>query len=123
MVDLLDDRRGQELPADGEVDLHSPDQRRTFRQFIKDFYRRTLDRGTVRSASTAWTFKNVGLPRAQHLRPAGPPRAAERLEGAQGRTGSKDYTELAFPGPLASTSRQAQKEVTPAIGKWLNERS
>jgi polyhydroxyalkanoate synthase len=43
----------------------------------------------------------------------------------KGLVGSEDYTELAFPGGHIGiyVSGKAQKEVTPAIGKWLNERS
>ena len=51
-----------------------------------------------------------------------PPDASKALAG---RTGSTDYTELAFPGGHIGiyVSGKAQKEVTPAIGEWLNTRS
>jgi len=51
-----------------------------------------------------------------------PPDASKALKG---RTSSKDYTELAFPGGHIGiyVSGRAQKEVTPAIGTWLSERS
>ncbi|MGB8146574.1 MAG: class III poly(R)-hydroxyalkanoic acid synthase subunit PhaC, partial [Chromatiaceae bacterium] len=43
----------------------------------------------------------------------------------RGKLGTKDYTELSFPGGHIGiyVSGKAQKEVTPAIGGWLNERS
>ena len=39
--------------------------------------------------------------------------------------GTKDYTELAFPGGHIGiyVSSRAHKEVPPSIGKWLDERS
>ena len=51
-----------------------------------------------------------------------PPDASKAMNGM---TGSPDYTELAFPGGHIGiyVSGKAQKEVTPAIGNWLNERS
>jgi len=51
-----------------------------------------------------------------------PPDASRALKD---RTGSADYTELAFPGGHIGiyVSGKAQKEVTPAIGNWLNDRS
>jgi len=51
-----------------------------------------------------------------------PPDASKALNGL---TGSSDYTELAFPGGHIGiyVSGKAQKEVTPAIGNWLNARA
>jgi polyhydroxyalkanoate synthase len=42
----------------------------------------------------------------------------------RGRVGTKDYTELSFPGGHIGiyVSGKAQKTVPPAIGKWLDER-
>jgi len=43
----------------------------------------------------------------------------------RGKLGSKDYTELSFPGGHIGiyVSGKAQKTVPPAIGKWLDERA
>jgi polyhydroxyalkanoate synthase len=51
-----------------------------------------------------------------------PPAASKALNGL---TSSEDYTELAFPGGHIGiyVSGKAQKEVTPAIGEWLNART
>ena len=105
----------------------SPDQAgETFRQFIKDFYQRNgFIEGGVEIGGQEVALKNVTCPilniyaLQDHLVP---PDASRALKG---RTGSKDYTELAFPGGHIGiyVSGKAQKEVTPAIGNWLNERS
>jgi polyhydroxyalkanoate synthase subunit PhaC len=105
----------------------SPDQAgETFRQFIKDFYQKNgFIEGGVEIGGREVALKNVTCPilniyaLQDHLVP---PDASRALKG---RTGSKDYTELAFPGGHIGiyVSGKAQKEVTPAIGNWLNERS
>ena len=105
----------------------SPDQAgETFRQFIKDFYQHNgFIEGGVEIGGQEVALKNVTCPilniyaLQDHLVP---PDASRALKG---RTGSKDYTELAFPGGHIGiyVSGKAQKEVTPAIGNWLNERS
>jgi len=104
----------------------SPDQAgETFRQFIKDFYQKNgFIEGGVEIGGQAVTLKDVTCPilniyaLQDHLVPPDSSRALK------GRTGSKDYTELAFPGGHIGiyVSGKAQKEVTPAIGNWLNER-
>ena len=128
MVDLLDDpEKVKNFLRMEKWIFDSPDQAgETFRQFIKDFYQRNgLIEGTVRIGEHRVDLKNVTCPilnifaLQDHLVP---PNASKALKG---RTGSKDYTELAFPGGHIGiyVSGKAQKEVTPAIGKWLNERS
>jgi len=104
----------------------SPDQAgETFRQFIKDFYQRNgFIEGGVRLGGQDVALSNVTCPilniyaLQDHLVP---PDASRALKG---RTASQDYTELAFPGGHIGiyVSSKAQKEVTPAIGNWLNER-
>ena len=104
----------------------SPDQAgETFRQFIKGFYQNNaFINGGFKIAGQEVALKNVTCPvlniyaLQDHLVP---PDASRAL---QGRTGSADYTELAFPGGHIGiyVSGKAQKEVTPAIGQWLNER-
>ncbi len=104
----------------------SPDQAgETFRQFIKGFYQKNgFINGGFAIAGQEVALKNVTCPilniyaLQDHLVP---PDASRALKG---RTGSNDYTELAFPGGHIGiyVSGKAQKEVTPAIGRWLNER-
>jgi polyhydroxyalkanoate synthase len=105
----------------------SPDQAgETFRQFIKDFYQKNgFIEGGVEIGGREIALTNVTCPilniyaLQDHLVP---PDASRALKD---RTSSPDYTELAFPGGHIGiyVSGKAQKEVTPAIGNWLNERS
>jgi polyhydroxyalkanoate synthase len=105
----------------------SPDQAgETFRQFIKDFYQKNgLIEGGIEIGGREIDLAKVTCPilniyaLQDHLVP---PDSSKALAGL---TGSKDYTELAFPGGHIGiyVSGKAQKEVTPAVGSWLNERS
>ena len=105
----------------------SPDQAgETFRQFIKDFYQHNgFLEGGVRIGERALDLKNISCPvlnvfaEQDHLVP---PDASRALKG---RTGSRDYTELSFPGGHIGiyVSGKAQAQVTPAISSWLDERS
>ena len=127
MVDVLDDpdKVKNSLRMEKWI-FDSPDQAgETFRQFIKDFYQHNkLLKGEVQIGSQVVDLGNITCPvlniyaLQDHLVP---PDASKALNG---RTGSDDYTELAFPGGHIGiyVSGKAQKEVTPAIGNWLNER-
>ena len=127
MVDVLDDpRKVKNFLRMEKWIFDSPDQAgETFRQFIKDFYQQNklLKDGVQIGAQTA-QLADIACPvlniyaLQDHLVP---PEASKALAG---RTGSSDYTELAFPGGHIGiyVSGKAQKEVTPAIGNWLNER-
>jgi polyhydroxyalkanoate synthase subunit PhaC len=128
MVDVLDDPdKVKNFLRMEKWIFDSPDQAgETFRQFIKDFYQRNgFINGGVMLAGREVDLKNVTCPvlniyaMQDHLVP---PDASKALKGL---TGSKDYTELAFPGGHIGiyVSGKAQKEVTPAIGKWLNGHS
>ncbi|EGV16634.1 class III poly(R)-hydroxyalkanoic acid synthase subunit PhaC [Thiocapsa marina] len=128
MVDVLDDPdKVKNFLRMEKWIFDSPDQAgETFRQFIKDFYQRNgFINGGVMLAGQEVDLKNVTCPvlniyaMQDHLVP---PDASKALKGL---TGSKDYTELAFPGGHIGiyVSGKAQKEVTPAIGKWLNAHS
>jgi polyhydroxyalkanoate synthase len=128
MVDLLDDPdKVKNFLRMEKWIFDSPDQAgETFRQFIKDFYQRNgFIEGGVKLAGKEVDLKNITCPvlniyaMQDHLVP---PDASKALKGL---TNSSDYTELAFPGGHIGiyVSGKAQKEVTPAIGKWLNERS
>ncbi len=104
----------------------SPDQAgETFRQFIKDFYRDNgFLEGGVKIGKRQVDLKNITCPtlniyaEQDHLVPSDTSRAL------RGLTGSKDYTELSFPGGHIGiyVSGKAQKEVPPAIGRWLEDR-
>ena len=128
MVDLLGDpEQVKNFLRMEKWIFDSPDQAgETFRQFIKDFYQHNgFIEGGVVIGGREVDLKAITCPilniyaLQDHLVP---PDASRALKG---RTGSPDYTELAFPGGHIGiyVSGKAQKEVTPAIGKWLNARS
>jgi polyhydroxyalkanoate synthase len=128
MVDVLDDpEKIKNFLRMEKWIFDSPDQAgETFRQFAKDFFQKNgLINGGIRIGQHDISLADVACPilniyaLQDHLVPPDSSRALA------GRTGSKDYTELAFPGGHIGiyVSGKAQKEVTPAIGKWLNERS
>lgn len=128
MVDVLDDpdKIKNFLRMEKWI-FDSPDQAgETFRQFIKDFYQKNgLVEGGIMVGNQEVVLTNISCPLLNiyalqdHLVP---PDSSKALAG---RTSSQDYTELAFPGGHIGiyVSGKAQKEVTPAIGNWLNERS
>jgi polyhydroxyalkanoate synthase len=127
MVDLLDDEsKVQNFLRMEKWIFDSPDQAgETFRQFVRDFYQKNkLITGGLTIGEHAVDLKAVACPLLNiyalqdHLVP---PAASQALKD---KTSSPDYTELAFPGGHIGiyVSGKAQKEVTPAIGKWLNER-
>lgn len=103
----------------------SPDQAgEAFRQFIKDFYQQNkLLKGGLEIGEPV-SLKSVTMPvlnvfaEQDHLVPPDASRAM------RGKLGTKDYTELSFPGGHIGiyVSGKAQKTVPPAIGKWLDER-
>jgi polyhydroxyalkanoate synthase len=105
----------------------SPDQAgEAFRQFTKDFYQgNKLIKGEVNLNGRTVNLKNVTMPvlniyaKEDHLVP---PSASTPLKDY---VGTDDYTELAFSGGHIGiyVSGRAQKEVPPAIGAWINERS
>ncbi|NKN33908.1 class III poly(R)-hydroxyalkanoic acid synthase subunit PhaC [Marichromatium bheemlicum] len=128
MVDLLDDpRKVKNFLRMEKWIFDSPDQAgETFRQFIKDFYQRNgFINGGVQIGEHEIDLGRITCPvlniyaLQDHLVP---PDASRPLKGL---VGSKDYTELAFPGGHIGiyVSGRAQKEVTPAIGEWLNART
>jgi len=102
----------------------SPDQAgEAFRQFIKDFFQQNkLVEGGLMIGEQEVDLANLKLPilnifaEQDHLVPPDASRALKKL------VGSKDYTELSFPGGHIGiyVSGKAQKTVTPAIGEWLN---
>lgn len=126
MVDVLDDEvKMQNFLRMEKWIFDSPDQAgEAFRQFIRDFYQgNKLVSGGLIIGGQAISLANVTCPLLNiyalqdHLVP---PASSQALKG---KTGSSDYTELAFPGGHIGiyVSGKAQKEVSPAIGKWLNQ--
>ena len=127
MVDVLDDEHKLKnfLRMEKWI-FDSPDQAgEAFRQFIKGFYQQNgLIHGTVEIGGRPVDLKNITCPvlnvygEQDHLVPPDSSRALN------GRTGSDDYTEIAFPGGHIGiyVSGKAQKTVPPAIGEWLNSR-
>ncbi|MFZ5483804.1 MAG: class III poly(R)-hydroxyalkanoic acid synthase subunit PhaC [Pseudomonadota bacterium] len=126
LVDTLDDPEALKnfLRMEKWI-FDSPDQAgEAFRQFIKDFYQdnKLLKGGLVIGDEVK--LKNVTMPvlnvfaEQDHLVP---PDASRALKG---KVGSKDYTELSFPGGHIGiyVSGKAQKTVPPAIAKWLDAR-
>jgi polyhydroxyalkanoate synthase len=128
MVDVLEDEgKLKNFLRMEKWIFDSPDQAgETFRQFIKDFY---LHNGFLEGGVTIGDYqvdlKNITCPllniyaEEDHLVP---PDASRALRGL---TASDDYTELSFPGGHIGiyVSGKAQKQVPPAIGQWLDERS
>ena len=128
VVNMMDDARAMKNFMRMEKWIFdSPDQAgETFRQFIKDFYQANgLIEGGIRIGGREIDLQQVRVPvlnifaEQDHLVP---PDASRALRG---RTASKDYTELSFPGGHIGiyVSGKAQKEVTPAIAAWLEQRS
>lgn len=128
LTDLLDN------PAELENFLRmekwifdSPDQAgEAFRQFIRDFYQgNKLMRGEVEIDGERVDLGAVKQPvlniyaQQDHLVP---PDASRALKGV---VGTKDYTEVAFPGGHIGiyVSSRAQREVPQAIHDWLSARS
>ena len=128
MVDVIDDpdKIKNFLRMEKWI-FDSPDQAgETFRQFAKDFFQGNgFINGGVMLGDHEVNLKELTCPvlniyaLQDHLVPPDASRALKTL------TSSSDYSELAFPGGHIGiyVSGKAQKEVTPAIGKWLNERS
>ena len=128
MVDVLEDAdKVKNFLRMEKWIFDSPDQAgETFRQFAKDFYQKNgLINGGVVIGEHTIDLKNLTCPLLNvyalqdHLVP---PAASQAMKAL---VGSTDYTENPFPGGHIGiyVSGKAQKEVTPAIGKWLNDRS
>jgi len=105
----------------------SPDQAgEAYRQFIKEcFQENRLIKGTLVIGDKKIDLKNIKCPVLNVYAEKDhqvPPEASKALSGA---TGSKDYNELTFnSGHIGIyVSGRANKEIPPAIGKWLSEKS
>ncbi|RKZ70142.1 MAG: class III poly(R)-hydroxyalkanoic acid synthase subunit PhaC [Gammaproteobacteria bacterium] len=104
----------------------SPDQAgESFRQFLKDFYQKNkLIKGELELGNHRVDMKDINMPvlnvyaEKDHLVP---PSASKPLKHA---TSSKDYSEITFKGGHIGiyVSGRAKKQISPAIGEWLNDR-
>ena len=127
VVDLMDDPQAlKNFMRMEKWIFDSPDQAgETFRQFAKDFFQgNKLMKGEVQIGEYTVNLRNVRMPvlnvfaEQDHLVPPDASKAMKKC------VGSKDYTELAFPGGHIGiyVSGKAQKTIPPAIGEWLNAR-
>ncbi|UCE88826.1 MAG: class III poly(R)-hydroxyalkanoic acid synthase subunit PhaC [Pseudomonadota bacterium] len=128
MIDILDDEKqvNNFLRMEKWI-FDSPDQAgEAYRQFIKDFYQQNkLIKGGLSIGGREVKLGDVSMPvlnifaTEDHLVP---PSASTPLKD---HIGTKDYTELSFRGGHIGiyVSGRAQKEVPPAIGQWLDERT
>ena len=128
MVEQIDDpKRMRNFLRMEKWIFDSPDQAgEAFREFIKNFYQQNrLVNGGLTIGERAVNLKQLTMPvlniyaTEDHLVP---PSASVALKRHVGTT---DYTELAFPGGHIGiyVSGRAQKEVPPAIGAWIAQRS
>jgi polyhydroxyalkanoate synthase len=126
MVDLLDDpKKIKNFLRMEKWIFDSPDQAgETFREFAKGFFQNNgFINGGITVGNEPVDLKQITCPvlnifaLQDHLVP---PDSSKAMSGL---IASNDYTELAFPGGHIGiyVSGKAQKEVTPAIGNWLNE--
>ena len=127
MVDIIKDEKNvKNFMRMEKWIFDSPDQAgEAFRQFIKDFFQANkLVEGGLEIGDREVDLASLKIPvlnifaEQDHLVP---PDASRALEGL---IGSKDYTELSFPGGHIGiyVSSTAQKTIPPVIGEWLDER-
>ena len=127
MVDIIKDEKNvKNFMRMEKWIFDSPDQAgEAFRQFIKDFFQQNkLVEGGLKIGKSDVDLNYLTIPvlnifaEQDHLVPPDASRALEKL------IGSKDYTELSFPGGHIGiyVSGTAQKTIPPVIGEWLDER-
>lgn len=105
----------------------SPDQAgQAFREFIRDFYQgNRLIEGGLEIGGREVDLARLTMPvlniyaEQDHLVPPAASKALARV------VGSKDYSEIGFKGGHIGiyVSGRAQREVPPAIDRWLTQRS
>jgi polyhydroxyalkanoate synthase subunit PhaC len=127
LLDIIDDKAEVEnfLRMEKWI-FDSPDQAgEAFRQFIRDFYQANkLVKGGLEIGGRKVDLKRVTCPvlniyaEQDHLVPPSASRPMGKL------VGTKDYTELAFKGGHIGiyVSGRSQREVPPAIHRWLKAR-
>lgn len=128
MVDVMDDPvKLKNFMRMEKWIFDSPDQAgEAYRQFIKDcFQNNRLMKGEMVVGDKKVNLKNIKCPilnvyalKDQQV----PPSASKPLAEL---TGTTDYSEVTFNGGHIGmyVSGRANKEVPPAIGKWLSEKS
>ncbi len=127
VVDVMDDPDALESFMRMEKWIFdSPDQAgEAYRQFIKDFFQgNKLMSDDVVIGNMEVKLKDIRVPilniyaEQDHLVPPDASRALKK------KVGSKDYTELSFPGGHIGiyVSGRAQKIIPSAIGEWLDGR-
>ncbi|MBI5018267.1 MAG: class III poly(R)-hydroxyalkanoic acid synthase subunit PhaC [Deltaproteobacteria bacterium] len=104
----------------------SPDQAgEAFRQFIKDFFQgNKLVKGEVELGGKKVDLKNITMPvfnlyaTEDHLVPPASSMSLEKF------VGSTDVTTVPFPGGHIGiyVSSRSQKELAPALAKWVKDR-
>jgi len=128
LVNLLDDKeQAKNFMRMEKWIFDSPDQAgEAFREFTRQFYQDNgLVKGTVKIGNQIVDLENITVPvlniyaASDHLVP---PDSSKALQGC---VGSKDYTELEFPGGHIGiyVSNKAQKMIPPTVGKWLDKRT
>jgi len=128
LIDILDNPKEVEnfLRMEKWI-FDSPDQAgEAFREFIRDFYQQNkLAKGGLTIGDEPVDLRRLTMPvlnifaEQDHLVP---PAASKALAGLVGTT---DYSELSFRGGHIGiyVSGRAQREVPPAIDRWLKQRS
>lgn len=128
LVNILEDERAARnfLRMEKWI-FDSPDQAgEAFRGFIKEYFQKNgLINGTIEIEGRRVDLKNVTMPvyniyaTEDHLVP---PASSLALEGC---VGTKDYSTFSFKGGHIGiyVSGRAQKEIPPAIARWLGERA
>jgi polyhydroxyalkanoate synthase len=128
MADLLDDpKKLRNFLRMEKWIFDSPDQAgEAFRQFIRWFYQENrLINGTLELGGKPARLDRVTMPvfnvyaSADHLVPPDSSIALEK------HVGTKDYSTFVFKGGHIGiyVSGRAQREIPPAIAKWLDERA
>ncbi|MCB1859449.1 MAG: class III poly(R)-hydroxyalkanoic acid synthase subunit PhaC [Gammaproteobacteria bacterium] len=128
MVDILEDKdKLKNFLRMEKWIFDSPDQAgEAFRQFAKEFFQKNgLINDSVEIGGQPVSLKNISCPvlnvfaEQDHLVP---PDASRAMRGL---TGTRDYSELSFPGGHIGiyVSGKAQKTIPPAIADWLGKRS
>ena len=128
LVNLLDDKeQAKNFMRMEKWIFDSPDQvGEAFREFTRQFYQdNALVKGKVKIGNQIVDLENITIPvlniyaASDHLVP---PDSSKALQGC---VGSKDYTELEFPGGHIGiyVSNKAQKMIPPTVGKWLDKRT
>jgi polyhydroxyalkanoate synthase len=128
LVDILDDKeKARNFMRMEKWIFDSPDQAgEAYKEFISWFYQQNrLVKGQVSLGGRTVDLQQITIPvlniyaRDDHLVP---PDSSKALAGS---IGSKDYTEMEFPGGHIGiyVSSRAQETLPPAIADWIRQRA